>query len=171
MSTSQLTIRPASIADAEGIAIVQHDCWLDTYPNESLGISDAVIAEHVQNYQSPERLNKWRDIIAGEEYVTVALDGQRVIGFSCAKKADDITHLAAIYVLQNYRGSGAAQKLMDAAMMWLGPDKDILVEVASYNDRAIRFYQKYGFSATGETGHHAILPSIFMRWDHARTGQ
>ncbi len=164
MSANTISISPARPQDAEGIAAVQHDTWLATYPNEKLGITLAAIKERLSRDQPVERIAKWRNIIGNlEEYVTVAKDGPNIIGFSCAKKGDTANHIAAIYILPQYHGTGVAQKLMDAAMNWLGDEQDIIVEVASYNDRAIRFYQKYDFAPTGETGNSGVIPTMLMR--------
>jgi ribosomal protein S18 acetylase RimI-like enzyme len=159
-----INIAQAKPDDAESIATVQHDTWIATYPDENLGITLSYIEERVSNYQSPERLSVWRSIIANtEEYVTVAKDGQKIIGFSAAKKDSEANQIMGIYVLPEYHGSGVAQKSMDAAMKWLGADQNIMVEVASYNQRAINFYRNYGFAPSGETGKSGEIPTLFMR--------
>ena len=164
MSANTTAISQAQRNDAEGIAAVQYDTWLATYPNEELGITRAAIEERVSGFQSDERIAKWRSIIGdAEEHITVAKDNDTVIGFSGAQKGDTTSQISAVYVLPQYHGTGIAQRLMDATMTWLGDERDIDVEVASYNDRAIRFYRKYNFVSTGETGNSGVIPTIMMR--------
>jgi hypothetical protein len=75
----KLTVSRARAEDAEGILAVQHDVWLATYPSEELDISRAAIEGRVGNYQSPERIDKWRSIISdANEFVMVASDGPKV---------------------------------------------------------------------------------------------
>jgi ribosomal protein S18 acetylase RimI-like enzyme len=162
-NAQEIVVKSALAEHAEEIAKVQRETWLAAYPSEAAGITHAMIEERVKTYESLERIARWREIIASGELVSVALIGGRVIGFSSGKRGDDVNHLAAIYVLPAYHGTGTAQKLMDAALAWLGNDKDIVIEVVAYNDRAIRFYEKYGFVATGESGDHDLMPTILMR--------
>ncbi|HVQ43598.1 MAG TPA: GNAT family N-acetyltransferase [Candidatus Saccharimonadia bacterium] len=154
--------------DAAGIAAVQHEAWLATYPNEALGIPRAAIEERVKGFRSPERIAKWRDIIGNhEEYVVVAKDDHRVVGFGCGKRREDgVGEVTALYILSRYHGTGAAHRLMEAVMGWLEGVSEVRVEVASYNARAIAFYERYGFGLTGETSSSDVIPTVFMR--HAK---
>lgn len=70
----------------------------------------------------------------------------------------------AIYVLPQSHGTDAGPRLMESALAWMGTGKDVIVEVASYNGRAIHFYEKYGFSKTGETGDSSGIPTVILRW-------
>jgi ribosomal protein S18 acetylase RimI-like enzyme len=38
-------------------------------------------------------------------------------------------------------------------MEWIGDGSDVVLEVVSYNQRAIRFYEKFGFEKVGESEH------------------
>ena len=95
---------------------------------------------------------QWRD------NVLIAKDGERVIGFAgYGEAAPDTGVLFALYVLKEYRGTGAAQSLMSAAAERLSAYPKIGLWVLKENPRAIRFYEKCGFSATGE---EQYLPSV-----------
>ena len=50
---------------------------------------------------------------------------------------------------------------MEVAFKWLEVDKSIEVEVASYNEQAISFYEKYGFDKNGKTVDNGGIPTVF----------
>jgi predicted GNAT family N-acyltransferase len=41
-------------------------------------------------------------------------------------------------------------QLMQQCLTWLGSDHEIFVVVASYNNKAIEFYRRFGFVETGK---------------------
>lgn len=60
--------------------------------------------------------------------------------------------LQQIYVLKDWHGSGIAQHLMDRALAAAraGKAPEIYLTVFAHNERAKRFYTRYGFSDVGE---------------------
>ena len=46
---------------------------------------------------------------------------------------------------------------MEQALSYLGKDKDIVLDVASYNTNAIGFYEKYGFEIGSEIPEEDLL--------------
>ena len=75
---------------------------------------------------------------------------QKVIGYAVAERTPEKHELRAIYVLSSHHGKNVGKALMDAALEWLGPERDVLVWVFSHNARAINFYKKHGFTETGK---------------------
>jgi ribosomal protein S18 acetylase RimI-like enzyme len=63
-------------------------------------------------------------------------------------RGDDSAEIERIYVLQQYHGEGIGQLLLDAAIKRAEEEKvqSIWLGVWEHNPRAIRFYQKNGFS-------------------------
>ena len=59
----------------------------------------------------------------------------------------------SIYIEPPFQGKGIGSMLMKKALDWLGDDKDIYLEVLSYNQNAINFYKSFGFEQTD-----AIVP-------------
>ena len=72
--------------------------------------------------------------------------------------------LEALYVDKEYRGQGVAQQLVDQAFLSFDLTQPITLEAASYNERAIRFYQKNGFEIRPGSEHlyKDVMPSITM---------
>ncbi len=52
--------------------------------------------------------------------------------------------LSAIYLSPEYQGKGVGKKLFQTALNFIG-DKTITINVAKYNQKAIGFYEHFGF--------------------------
>ena len=57
-------------------------------------------------------------------------------------------HVGAIYVLPEVQGHGIGSRLLGCAFDWWGNQKPVHLCVASYNQRAIHFYEQHGFTKT-----------------------
>jgi|SRR5581483_3087321 len=132
--------------------------WLATYPNEEFDISIEDINRRVYG-TSGERLeqsiHKWERIISEigpNKLILTAKTGHAIIGMVGANIDDNELsrgNITALYVLPEAQGNGVGTKLMTAALAWLGKTEDICVVVASYNQKAIGFYKRFGFQETG----------------------
>ena len=126
-----------------GKAYVHFKSWKEAYT----GLVD-------QNYLDALTLEKCIQIAyRWPDNILVAKDGGRVVGFvgygeSRDKELPDAGEVFAIYILGEYYGTGLGRRLMDAAIGRLG-NRRIAVWVLKGNERAIRFYEKYGFRFTG----------------------
>lgn len=163
-----------TLEDARGTIEVQYKAWLSTYPNEKLGITVDDIEYRYKDAFSSERLKKREKIITdpeqNEKYI-VAKDGDKVVGMCYAVIHEDKNQLQAIYLLPEYQGKGIGTMLWNAILPFFDKAKDIYVEVADYNEKAINFYKKLGFVDTGKRFSDerfrmksgAILPEMEMR--------
>lgn len=147
---NKIVIRSAKLEDAEALAKMYKHTWLATYPNKEYGISRQDIDDNVHHWDSPESIEDWKERIASQNGSTlrlVALVNGRIVGFNTLyKRTGDNNLLGGFYVLPKYHGSGVADALMAKGLVWLGDKKAISLEVAQYNSRAIRFYEKFGFA-------------------------
>jgi ribosomal protein S18 acetylase RimI-like enzyme len=55
-----------------------------------------------------------------------------------------------IYVLPEYQGKGIGKLLWNELSKYLDINKETFVEVATYNENAIKFYEKLGFVDTNK---------------------
>ena len=143
---------------SEDVLEVTHllrDTWLETYPNEEQGITrEDILSRYDENnprhqQRIAERMEKLKGGQADPEiHSWVAKDGEKIVGFCSAYKRDH-ARIQAIYVLPEYQGKGVGAKLMQTALEWIGEGKDVYIDVASYNQKAISFYEKFGFKKTG----------------------
>ena len=141
-----LTIRRATVDDAEAIGVVHSASWREAYSH--------IFGEAVFAARSPElRAIKWRGIMesAPPEVATLVaeIDGT-VIGFAHGGQARGVDRprdheLYSIYVLAAAYGSGAGQGLLDATL----GEQPAFVWVAADNPRAIAFYSRNGFVPDG----------------------
>ncbi|QBD74612.1 N-acetyltransferase [Ktedonosporobacter rubrisoli] len=157
-----ILIRDAVPDDNEAARSVQKQTWLATYPNEELGISREDIAAHFTNI-SPEarrrrELRKYRINTDPLTHLWVACKEDKIIGFCLATKEDGIHLVQALYVLPEYQGQGAGKRLLQAALDWLGTEHTVVLNVASYNERAIAFYRHFGFVITDNPPQAIVHP-------------
>lgn len=144
-------IRAARVEDVEGIQQVFYKTWLSTYPNEECGITTEDVHDRFKDVMSPERLEKRRKNIenkASNKQLFVALVDDQIVGVCRVSKEDLHNKLDALYVIPEFQGQGIGAALWNEAHTYLGTLKDILVAVATYNTRAIEFYERRGFVDT-----------------------
>ena len=95
---------------------------------------------------------EWRPRIAAGPWWLARADGA-VVGLVAGYRTDDdVRHLVSMWVDAAHRGSGAAAQLVEAVCRWAVDDGGRVVSlwVADGNDRARRFYERLGFTGTGE---------------------
>lgn len=154
-----ITIQLASVDDISAIRNVQLETWLATYPNKTYGISRKGIEAKFALGESFIASPAW---VAKKQGIVVA--------YCTAKKELTQNRIMAIYVLPGFQRRGIGGKLMQEACLWLGIDKDIYLNVATYSENAIRFYQSIGFVKTGKSvtdevarlGVGKVIPEIEM---------
>ena len=101
----------------------------------------------------------------GDGFYRLAEHDGEVVGFVRATTRDDGTkELEAIYIRSDMFGRGLGGQLMSQAMEWVGDESDAVLEVVSYNQRAIRFYEKFGFEkvAGSERMYRDKMPVMTM---------
>lgn len=81
----------------------------------------------------------------------IAFAGDSPIGIAALYRDDermDVGELLQVWVCPEYRSKGIAIEIMDAIFRWAGENgfRTVLASVAKDNERALRFYRKYGFS-------------------------
>jgi len=179
--------------DAVSLGMMHLQSWHQTYPSAEHGIDAAWITETVGFLASAAADDFRRRLLAAQRadptstFYRLARRGGDVVGFVHASRtapasedpsrgqpqagegedqvAEEGHHarLEALYVLEEYQGTGLADRLMAAAFAWLG-DQPMRLEVAVYNARAIRFYERHGFTPTGETDlFRGRVPCAVMR--------
>ena len=129
--------------EIKGKAYVHWKSWQEAYK----GIVD-------QSYLDSLTLEKCEEIaIKWPENTFVAKDNGKIVGFSCFGKyrSDELANageIFAIYILKEYYGTGVGNALMQAGLGELDYPQ-VAVWVLKDNKRAIRFYEKCGFSLDG----------------------
>ena len=88
------------------------------------------------------------------ENTLIAKDKGKVVGFAVygpSRDEDlmDAGEVVAIYILSEYYGHKIGYRLMNEAVSRLSEYNTIFVWVLEQNERAIRFYHRYGFEFDG----------------------
>lgn len=164
-ASSNIAVIIATPDDVVGIMDVQRITWLDTYPNEEAGITREDVAARF-DFSDEERntyIEKRRQSLTmdPDSHYWVAKEGDNVVGFCGVQKFESINEVGALYVLPEYQGNGIGKRLFEEGLKWLGDEKKIKIEAASYNIKAIKFYKSFGFIETGNpvTSAPHVLPS------------
>ncbi len=146
-----MRIRNAQPEDVAALVEVFYPAWLVTYPNEAVGITKEDVEMFFKNSLEADALKKRSDHIqnlpANHVYL-VAEDVSRIVGLLVLVKREQYDQLQAIYVLPEYHGKGIGTSLFNEVLTHV--TKDMIVQVATYNANAIRFYEKLGFVDNGK---------------------
>ncbi|MEU9045207.1 MULTISPECIES: GNAT family N-acetyltransferase [unclassified Kitasatospora] len=140
--------------DAASLGPLLLRAWLQTYPNEDAGIDETWIREHRGSSATPEGIAQWRAFIEEAKrqpdvlFCRVIRFEARITGFLCGRR-DEVVTLGPMYLLDEAQGQGIGSRMMNEFLAWAG-DTPMRLWVTDYNERAVRFYQRYGFTTTGE---------------------
>src|SRR5664279_1034808 len=124
--------------------------WIDTYTNPDKGVTRKWVEARVAPRSTPENLERLARLIADTDPVRgancVAVSDGAVIGM-CRPYWDrnGRCHVGAIYVDKAWHGKGVGAALMERILDWVGPGRGVELRVATYNERARRFYNMWGF--------------------------
>lgn len=130
--------------EINGKGYVHYKSWQETY---AVLIDAGYLEGHTLD-ACTAIAHRWTDNLI------VAKDGDKVVGFAGYGAYRDDTlpahgEVFALYVLAEYHGRRIGYELMNAALEKLSAYRKIAVWVLKGNDRAIRFYERYGFRFDG----------------------
>lgn len=144
-------IRPATVDDAEAIAVNHILSWQGMY-------KDFIPESILQELSIEERTQQWHDLISQNVKVLVVELAGKIVGFAsiCTFRDDDDRsngEISAIYLHPDYWRLGLGTKLCLAALAELSTlgYKTIYLWVLSDNHQAHKFYESLGFHATDKT--------------------
>lgn len=130
--------------EIRGKAYVHWKGWHEAYP----GLVSQEYLDKLTLEKCEKMAYSWTDGIL------IAKDGERVVGFvgygDRGEEAPGVGEIFAMYVLSEYYGTGVGRQLMEAGLERLKGYPGVCLWVLKDNARAIRFYEKCGFCATGE---------------------
>ena len=153
----EIKIRKITLADVRTLSVIAKQSFYDTFTGTC---TEADLQSFLETYFNEDRLSE--EIRDEDHFCFFAETAGIPAGFlqfkedysslSLMKKWKAL-ELKRIYVLKEFHGMGIAQKLMEYIldfarnekyeMVWLG--------VWEHNDRAKKFYEKYGFTFSGHT--------------------
>ncbi|MEV7972293.1 GNAT family N-acetyltransferase [Cellulomonas sp. NPDC089187] len=143
-------IRPAVVADAEGIAGVHIRSWQSAYRGM---LPDS----YLDGLDLAERGRWWRNLLEHPDWATtwVAVQEDAIVGFlslgpSRDEDADTRTlEIYTVYLEPALFGSGIARDLMRTALAEVPARSTVTLWTAAENERGRHFYRRHGFSPDG----------------------
>lgn len=150
---SQMEIREVKPEDARGILEVLRDTWINTYPNDEIGLTKEAIKESFEKDFKKENIEEFSEKITklsnGEKWY-IAVFMNRVVGIICLFRGEEKNEIQKLYVLPEFQGKGIGKMFWKKALEFFDSKKDIVVKAVVYNKKAIEFYKKLGFVDTGK---------------------
>jgi GNAT superfamily N-acetyltransferase len=149
-----LIITQPQSCDVSQIISLYTKTWLDTYPNTKHGISFDDIKDKTDKMSQPDKVKKFRENLSNrsnnlKSFFRVAKVGDKILGVCGAVEEDGFIHLASLYVLPDEQKRGVGAALMNEFLNW-ARNRPIKLHVVTYNQKAITFYEKWGFKDTGK---------------------
>lgn len=147
----EVTIRPATPADAERIAAVHIASWREAYRG-------AVPDEFLDGLDGASHAHEWHRRISElsrGEHVWVAIDEDELVGFAHLGPSRDedaertTMEIYAIYLDPQAWGRGVARELMRTALAAVPAGSAVTLWALDTNERARHFYRRSGFSPDG----------------------
>lgn len=149
-----ITIRKASLADVDTIVHLGRETFIEAFAKDN---TEADLNKYLQKYHNAEKITS--EINTTNSTFFIAQDGDLPVGFMKLNTGDAQTEplgdehieIERIYVKASHYGKKIGQLMMDKAIL-VAHQKDkkiIWLGVWEKNQRAIRFYEKNGFSAFG----------------------
>ncbi|MEM7068964.1 MAG: GNAT family N-acetyltransferase [Pseudomonadota bacterium] len=139
-------VRTASERDLPFVRDILVETWHATY-DDIYGVEK--VNEITSSWHSLDRLSANRDRPNSE--FLVADNGDVVGGMAYATQEEKIIKLHQLYVLPKYHGGKTGLHLLIEIENSFMDAETVSLEVEALNEKAIGFYQKYGFKVVGET--------------------
>lgn len=153
---NEIIIRSATLEDAGNLAVLKQQVWVATYAVEGIG------KEYSDYLLKTFTLNNEISILNDPDFYTkvVEIDNHLIacikIGYSsiCPVLAcGNGPEISVLYVLERYTGLGLGKLMLEnifLTLMELGYNS-VWLSAYHKNERAFRFYKKFGFKEIGTT--------------------
>ncbi|MBV9427262.1 MAG: GNAT family N-acetyltransferase [Bradyrhizobiaceae bacterium] len=147
---SSATLRPYKSADEAAAIELWQQTWQEAYPAIDFSARLAWWRE------------RWRNELVPSATITVAETAGAIVGFVTVDPTTG--YLDQIVVAPAHWGAGTAEMLLDEAKR-LSPGQ-LELHVNQDNVRAVRFYQKHGFTVAGEDVNPRSGAAVYvMKWE------
>lgn len=155
MSEEGINIRIADFSDAANLTVLKQQVWVASYAVEGLRseYSDYLLAEFTLDHELALLGNPEKKTLIAE--LNGHLIGCAVIDFNAAAPLPVVGNnpeIAILYVLECFTGRGIGKTLLENALQLVDESGFNAVWLTVYhkNERAIKFYNKSGFTDIGK---------------------
>ncbi|MGB3501149.1 MAG: N-acetyltransferase [Mesorhizobium sp.] len=154
-------IRHMKASDAQSVSALMQASWERTF-GPLMGLERASAETRARH--NPAHIEADLKRPHSESFVAETVDGE-IVGYAFATVIKGKLWLERLHVLPVSQGGGTAASLMHAVIINYLGERSIRLEVFRDNHRAVRFYEREGFSVAEERGPDkgfAGLPSLIM---------
>ena len=154
----------ARVSDREIVALTRAATDA-TFHRDDLRPDQVAHNRHIVAISGPTALQA--AAITSQHFVVAFVD-RRFAGYVIATKHDaDSRELDWLMVHPDFHGTPVSRLLMEAGMEWLGTGQPMWLNVIQYNERAIRFYRRFGFEVASAGSAERPIPQFIMRREGA----
>lgn len=147
-----IQIRTAVPEDVQAVSRIQIESWWSAF-------ADILTTQTLEEHLKEDAIEQmYRHVLADERFhgLLLTLDGQpHAMAFWSAARGEQtpgLAELICIHILKENWGKGYGSQLMERALaeMKAAGYREVLLWVFEQNLRARRFYEKFGFSLSGQ---------------------
>lgn len=164
MEKTKITVKRATVTDASLIADLSRTTFYQAFAKDN---TESDMELFMNEQFTKERL--MQEVEKGAGIFLLAYDSDEAVGYARIRvdnklKHEDAVEVARIYALDKAIGKGVGKALMETCLQ-IANDmqmKAVWLGVWEKNERAIAFYQKWGFEKFGE---HKFLLGTDLQTD------
>jgi ribosomal protein S18 acetylase RimI-like enzyme len=164
MEKTKITVKRATVTDASLIADLSRTTFYQAFAKDN---TESDMELFMNEQFTKERL--MQEVEKGAGIFLLAYDADEAVGYARIRvdnklKHEDAVEVARIYALDKAIGKGVGKALMETCLQ-IANDmqmKAVWLGVWEKNERAIAFYQKWGFEKIGE---HKFLLGTDLQTD------
>jgi ribosomal protein S18 acetylase RimI-like enzyme len=164
MEKTKITVKRATVTDASLIADLSRTTFYQAFAKDN---TESDMELFMNEQFTKERL--MQEVEKGAGIFLLAYDADEAVGYARIRvdnklKHEDAVEVARIYALDKAIGKGVGKALMETCLQ-IANDmqmKAVWLGVWEKNERAIAFYQKWGFEKFGE---HKFLLGTDLQTD------
>jgi diamine N-acetyltransferase len=149
-------VRVCGLDDVQALALIGKATFLDAFAGV---LSGADIVAHCASQHAPDVYKSWLTDPRARTWLAEIEPGNAPVGYLVVAPASlpvsdlsqDDLEVKRLYLLQKVRGSGLGLRLMKEAATFaaLAGSRRLLLGVYGKNERAIAFYERFGFTRAG----------------------
>ncbi|MEQ1752688.1 MAG: GNAT family N-acetyltransferase [Micropepsaceae bacterium] len=98
-----------------------------------------------------------------QNFAAAFVDGVFAGYVIATRHPDSSLELDWLMVHPDYHGSDVSKSLMRIGIAWLGEQNEMWLNVIRHNERAIRFYRRFGFEIDPVARTSHVVPHVVMR--------
>ena len=151
-----IQVRVCGAGDEEALSLVGRATFLEAFAG-ILNSEDILL--HCATQHSPDVYRKWLGEPRASSWLAELQPGNAPVGYLVAAPAslplaglrEDDVEVKRIYLLHRVQGTGLGARLMNEAVNFAARmgSRRLLLGVYEKNDRAIAFYERFGFTRMG----------------------